>query len=334
VTEPAAATLARAFWLAEPGRGEIRSAALPPLAAGFVRVASIVSAISRGTESLVFRGKVPESQHQAMRCPFQEGEFPAPVKYGYAAVGRVEAGPAALVGRRVFCLHPHQDRYDVPADAVLPVPDAVPDARAALAANMETAVNALWDAGPLIGDRIAVVGAGTVGCLAAALAARLPGTRVTLVDVDERRRPLAAALGCGFAAPADAEGDADLVIHASGSASGLATALRLAGFEATILELSWYGAGEVAAPLGEAFHSRRLTLRASQVGSVAPARRARRSRRQRLALALELLADPVYDRLLSGESRFDELPAVLARLAAGSPEDGFGDPPCRIVRYP
>jgi threonine dehydrogenase-like Zn-dependent dehydrogenase len=371
VTEPASAALARAFWLAEPGRGEIRSAALPPLAAGFVRVASIVSAISRGTESLVFRGKVPESQHQAMRCPFQEGEFPAPVKYGYAAVGRVEVGPAALVGRRVFCLHPHQDRYDVPADAVLPVPDAVPDARAALAANMETAVNALWDAGPLIGDRIAVVGAGTVGCLAAALAAnmetavnalwdagpligdriavvgagtvgclaaalaaRLPGTRVTLVDVDARRRPLAAALGCGFAAPADAEGDADLVIHASGSASGLATALRLAGFEATILELSWYGAGEVAAPLGEAFHSGRLTLRASQVGSVAPARRARCSRRQRLALALELLADPVYDRLLSGESRFDELPAVLARLAAGSPEDGFGDPPCRIVRYP
>lgn len=321
--------MSRAFWLAAPGRGEIRRVALAPLAAGFVRVASTVSAISRGTESLVFRGRVPASQHQAMRCPFQEGEFPAPVKYGYATVGIVESGPAALVGRRVFCLHPHQDRYDVPADAVLPVPDAVPDARAALAANMETAINALWDAGPLIGDRIAVVGAGTVGCLAAALATRLPGTRVTLVDIDERRGPLAASLGCGFAMPADAAGDADLVIHASGTASGLATALRLAGFEATILELSWYGAGEVAAPLGEAFHSRRLTLRASQVGSVAPARRARWSRHQRLALALELLADPVYDHLLTGESRFEDLPVVLARLAADS-----DDTLCRIVRYP
>jgi threonine dehydrogenase-like Zn-dependent dehydrogenase len=326
--------MARAFWLAAPGHGEIRRAALAPLPAGFVRVVSTVSAISRGTESLVFRGKVPEGQHQTMRCPFQEGDFPAPVKYGYAAVGIVEFGPAELVGRRVFCLHPHQDRYDVPAAAVLPVPDAVPDARAALAANMETAINALWDAGPLIGDRIAVVGAGVVGCLAASLAARLPGARVTLVDVNERRGPLAALLGCGFAAPEAAEGDADLVIHASGTASGLATALRLAGFEATILELSWYGAGEVAAPLGEAFHSRRLTLRASQVGSVAPARRARWSRRQRLALALELLADPVYDRLLTGESRFDELPAVLARLAAAAPDDSLADTLCRIVRYP
>jgi NADPH:quinone reductase-like Zn-dependent oxidoreductase len=319
---------ANAFWTVGPGRGEIRPSVLPPLAAGLVRVAAIVSGISRGSESLVFLGNVPQNQYEAMRCPFQDGEFPFPVKYGYASVGRVEAGPAALVGCRVFCLYPHQDRYDVPADAVLKVPDAVPDARAALAANMETAINALWDAAPLVGDRIAVVGAGVVGSLAAALAARLPGTRVTLVDVNPGRGELAAALGCDFAAPENAPRDADLVIHASGDAAGLATALGLAGFEATVIELSWYGATSVAAPLGEAFHSRRLTLRASQVGAVAPARRARCSRRQRLALALELLADPVYDRLLTGESGFAELPAVLARLAAAP-----GDNLCRIVRY-
>jgi NADPH:quinone reductase-like Zn-dependent oxidoreductase len=330
VTDALSGTVpAREFWIVAPGRGEIRSVLLPPLAAGSVRVATLVSGISRGTESLVFLGKVPESQYQAMRCPFQDGEFPFPVKYGYASVGRVEAGPGALLGRRVFCLHPHQDRYDVPADAVLPIPDAVPDARAALAANMETAINALWDAAPLVGDRIAVVGAGVVGGLAAALAARLPGTRVTLVDTNPRRRALALALGCDFAAPDDAARDADLVIHASGSEAGLATALSLAGFEAMVLELSWYGTAAIAAPLGEAFHSRRLTLRASQVGAVAPARRARWSRRQRLALALELLADPVYDHLLTGESGFAELPATLARLAA-SP----GDALCRIVRYP
>jgi NADPH:quinone reductase-like Zn-dependent oxidoreductase len=331
VTDPVSGAVpAQAFWTAGPGSGEIRRGVLPPLAPGLVRVAAIVSGISRGTESLVFLGKVPQSQYQAMRCPFQDGEFPFPVKYGYASVGRVEAGPGALVGSRVFCLYPHQDRYDVPADAVLPIPDSVPDARAALAANMETAINALWDAAPLVGDRIAVVGAGVVGGLAAALAARLPGTHVTLVDTNPGRRDLAAALGCGFAAPEDAPRDADLVIHASGSAAGLATALALAGFEATVLELSWYGATSVAAPLGEAFHSRRLTLRASQVGAVAPARRARRTRRQRLGLALELLADPVYDRLLTGESAFAELPAVLARLAAAP---GETETLCRIVRY-
>jgi len=320
---------ARSFWIAAPGRGELRREILPKLAAGHVRVRTLVSAISRGTESLVFHGRVPESQYQAMRCPFQDGTFPAPVKYGYAAVGIVDAGPDFLIGRRVFCLHPHQDRFDVPADAVLTIPDAVPDARAALAANMETAINALWDAAPLVGDRIAVVGAGVVGCLAASLAARPPGTRVELVDVNPARAPLAAALGCRFAPPDAAAIDADLVIHASGSAAGLVTSLRLAGFEATVLELSWYGDASVAAPLGEAFHNRRLTLRASQVGEVAPARRARRSRRQRLALALELLADTVYDRLLTGENGLDELPAVLARLATAP-----GDALCQIVRYP
>ncbi len=321
--------MSRAFWLAAPGSGEIRRAVLTPLAEGRVRVAARVSGISRGTESLVFQGKVPVNQYQAMRCPFQDGEFPAPVKYGYASVGVVEAGPDELTDRRVFCLHPHQDRYDVPADAVLPLPDTLPNERAVLAANMETAINALWDAGPLIGDRIAVVGAGVVGSLVASLAARLPGACVTLIDIDPARRPLAAALGCRFAAPAEAAGDADLVVHASGSEAGLTAALALAGFEATIVELSWYGATPVAVPLGEQFHSRRLTLRSSQVGAVAAARRVRWSRRQRLTLALELLADPVYDRLLTGESGFDDLPTTMARLAAGP-----GDTLCHVVRYP
>lgn len=319
-----------AFWVEEPGRGAIRRHLLPPTPApGHVRLRALASGVSRGTESLVFAGRVPESQHRTMRCPAQEGEFPAPVKYGYASVGIVEAGPPELLGRRVFCLHPHQDRYDAPAEAVHPVPDTVPDARAVLAANMETAVNALWDAAPRLGDRIAVIGAGVVGTLAAALAARLPGTRVELVDIDDGRAPLAAALGCAFARPGEAAGEADLVIHASGSAAGLATALRLSGFEATVLELSWYGAGGVPAPLGEDFHSRRLTLRASQVGAVATARRARWSHRRRLALALSLLADPVFDRLLTGECRLDGLPAAMARLAA-APQGAL----CHVVRYP
>jgi NADPH:quinone reductase-like Zn-dependent oxidoreductase len=316
------------LWLAAPGRAELRATPLPPLQSGTVLVQTRMSGISRGTESLVFSGHVPPSQYDLMRCPFQEGDFPAPVKYGYASVGTVIEGPAALLGQRVFCLYPHQELYRVPADAVLPVPDNVPDARAVLAANMETALNALWDGAPRLGDRISVIGAGVVGCLIAALAASLPGAEVELIDIDRRRAATAAALGCRFALPGEATSERDLLIHASGTAAGLATALTLAGFEATVLELSWYGDKSVAAPLGEGFHSKRLTLRSSQVGHVATARRTRRSRRERLALALSLLADPIYDRLISGSCRFEELPQALARLAT-APDGAL----CEIVRY-
>jgi NADPH:quinone reductase-like Zn-dependent oxidoreductase len=323
---------ARAFWITGPGRGEIRSMALPAPGRGELRVRALASGISRGTESLVFQGRVPESERQRMRCPFQQGEFPAPVKYGYASVGVVEAlgpeAPADLLSARVFCLFPHQDRYVVPSSAVLPVPAELPDYRAALAANMETALNALWDAGPRIGDRIAVVGAGVVGALVAALTARIPGAVVELVDIDARRAGLAQALGCRFALPGEAAGNADLVFHASGTAAGLATALGLAGFEATVVELSWYGDQSVAVPLGAAFHSRRLRLMSSQVGSVAPARRARRSHRERLALALDLLRDPRFDRLITGECRLDALPDTMARLAT-APDGAL----CEVVRY-
>ena len=319
---------ARAFWVAAPGRGELRRAGLPRPGEGEVLVRALMSGISRGSEALVFAGRVPESQRAVMRCPFQEGEFPAPVKYGYASVGIVEAGAASLIGRRVFCLYPHQDRYVVPEAATLPVPDAVPDARAVLAANMETALNGLWDAAPRLGDRIAVIGAGVVGCLVAALAARIPGTQVELIDIDAARAALATPLGCRFAHPEAASVGADLVIHCSGSAAGLATALRLAAFEATVLELSWYGAGDVAAPFGENFHSRRLTLRSSQVGAVATAQRARWPHRRRLGLALDLLANPVFDRLITGESAFDDLPQAMMRLARDP-----GGALCHVVRY-
>jgi len=319
---------ARAFWITAPGRGEIRAEALAPPADGEVLVETLYSGISRGTESLVFAGRVPPSEYERMRAPFQAGDFPAPVKYGYASVGRVLDGPAELRERVVFCLHPHQTRYVVPASAAHPLPDDVPPGRAVLAANLETAVNGLWDAAPALGDRIAVVGAGTVGCLAAWLAAGIPGTRVELVDVDPGKRAAAEALGVRFASPDEASGDADLVIHASGAPPGLATALALAGFEAKIVELSWYGDRTVDAPLGGPFHSRRLTLVSSQVGSVAASRRARWDTRRRMALALELLADPRLDALVSGESSFDELPTLLARLAT-SPAGTL----CHRIRY-
>ncbi len=322
------AARSRAFWSLGAGAGEVRDAPLPAPQAGEMRVRTLYSGISRGTECLVFQGRVPVSQYEAMRCPFQEGRFPAPVKYGYASVGRVECGPDDWLGRRVFCLYPHQDVYVVPVDAVTPLPEAVPEARGVLAANMETAVNGLWDAAPRLGDRVAVVGAGVVGCLMAALAARVPGVRVELIDPDPRRAVMAAQFGCVHATPERATDNADLVIHASGNPDGLATALRLAGFEATVIEMSWYGDRRVAAPLGESFHARRLTLRSSQVGAVATPQRARWSHRRRLALALDLLADARFDALLTGMSAFEDLPATMARLA-NTPDGTL----CHVITY-
>lgn len=308
---------AQAFWLSAPGHGEIRPAAVHPPDPQEVLVRTLYSGVSRGTETLVFRGGVPASQREAMRAPFQEGDFPGPVKYGYLNVGVVERGPTELVGRTVFCLYPHQTRYVVPVAAVVPVPAAVPPGRAILAGVVETAVNALWDARPLVGDRVAVVGAGMVGCAVAALLKNLPGVRLQLLDVDPRRSATATALGVAFAHPEEAAGDCDVVVHASATEAGLARALELAGDEGEVIELSWYGDRPVALPLGESFHSRRLVLRSSQVGRVAPARRARRTHSDRLALALDLLADPVFDALVTGESHFAELPDVMARLASG-----------------
>jgi threonine dehydrogenase-like Zn-dependent dehydrogenase len=307
---------ARAFWITAPGQGELRAEPLPSPTADQAVVRTLFTGISRGTETLVFGGGVPPSEHARMRAPFQVGEFPAPVKYGYCNVGIVEQGPSELVGRAVFCLYPHQTRYVVPVAALTPLPGDVPPGRAVLAANLETAVNGLWDAAPRVGDRIAVIGAGTVGCLVAWLAARIAGCEVELVDVDPRKAAAARALGVRFEAPDTATRDVDVAVHTSGSAAGLATALALAGFEATVLELSWYGGKAPEVPLGEAFHSRRLTLKSSQVGSVATAQRARWSTARRMALVLKLLAHPELDALISGESAFDELPAVLAQLAA------------------
>lgn len=308
---------ARAFWLAEPGRGEIRTEPLRTPGPDEVLVRALRSGISRGTETLVFRGGVPPDQHGAMRAPFQDGDFPGPVKYGYLSVGVVEEGPEELAGRRVFCLHPHQTAYVVPAAAVTPVPDTVPSARAVLTGTVETAVNAVWDAAPLIGDRIAVVGAGMVGCCIARLLGLVPGTRVTLVDPEPTRADVAAALGVGFAAPEDAPAGCDLVVHASATSAGLQRSLELLAPEGTVLDVSWYGDRPVTVPLGGAFHSSRLTIRASQVGMVAPARRGRRTTTDRLRLAMHLLEDPAFDALLTGSSSLADLPAVLARLANG-----------------
>jgi len=315
-----AATIgARAFWTIAPGRGEIRGETLTESADQSL-VRTLASGVSRGTEALVFAGRVPASQYQAMRAPLMGGEFPFPVKYGYSAVGRIANG------QRVFVLHPHQDAFLAPTTMCVTLPDAVPTRRAVLAANMETALNIVWDAAPLAGERVLVIGAGVVGLLAASLLAHTPAARVTVVDIDAAREPIAHRFSCDFATPEAAPREQELIVHASASESGLRLALDRAAFEARIVEASWYGDRAPEVPLGEAFHARRLRLIASQVGAVAPAMRGRRSHAERLALALELLADARYDALLDGPTRFEDMPEAMPRILAPG---GL----CHIITY-
>jgi threonine dehydrogenase-like Zn-dependent dehydrogenase len=327
---------ATALWLEAAGKPALRDETLPPVGPDDVLVRTLATGISRGTESLVFHGKVPVSEYSRMAGPNMGGQFPFPVKYGYQAVGEVLVGPDALVGKRVFVLHPHQSAFVVKAASVVPIPDTVSTERACLGGNMETALNALWDAGAGPCDRIAVVGGGVVGALIAYLAGRLPGARVTLIDIDESRAALARTLGVGFATPADLAdaperhgvGHHDIVFHTSASSAGLATCINLAGFEATIIEVSWYGETAVTAPLGGTFHARRLRLITSQVGEVATSRRSRYNHRARSELALGLLADPRLDALLAPSVSLSDLPKQLGDILA--PRSGVL---CQVVAY-
>lgn len=312
---------AEALWCTAPGMVELRAGAV----GDGVLVKTLFSGISRGTERLVIEGKVPGSEYDRMRAPRQEGAFPFPVKYGYCAVGQIAEGTHE--GQVVFALHPHQTQFRLGAENLTPLPPALPPERAVLSANMETALNVLWDSGAGAGDEIVIVGAGVVGALTGYLAAKLPGTEVTLVDINPDRAPLADALGCAFAVPDTCPRDADVVVHVSASASGLATAIEAAGDESTVVEASWYGETPTPAPLGGAFHSRRLKLVSSQVGNLPAAQRPRWSYARRMGKALELLCDPALDALISGETAFSDLPAHYAGI--------LRDPAtlCHRVRY-
>lgn len=314
-------TPARALVYEAPLSAEIRTVDVPILmehdgSKATLLLKTLYSGLSRGTERLVFEGRLPASEWERMRAPYQTGDFPFPVKYGYAAVGVAEDGPNALIGRTFFALHPHQTRFAFPVEAAVALPDSVPPRRATLAANMETALNALWDSGAAAGQQITVIGAGLVGCLIAHLAARLPGTSVTLIDIRPERAETAAALGVDFRLPEDAPEGAEIIFHTSASEEGLRLALETAAFEARIVEVSWYGDKEIRLPLGAAFHSQRLHLISSQVGQVAAPMRNRVSHRRRLENAISLLDDPRLDSLITEDVAFDDLPRALPRLLA------------------
>jgi len=318
---------AQALWYVGPGKAEIRAETVPPIGPGEVRVRAAASALSRGTERLIFSGLVPESEFDRMRAPFMGGAFPYPVKYGYAMVGRIEDGPAELKSRLCFALYPHQTVFNLAAENIVPLPDGLPAERAVLGANMETALNATWDGEVEKARKVAVVGAGVLGLLVARLCVRL-GKSVTVVDIEASRGEIARKLGAGFAAPDAAPTGCDLVFHTSAAEAGLATALRIAAFEGTVLELSWYGSREIKVPLGGAFHSQRLKLVSSQVGHVAPSHRASWTHRRRLEEALRLLDDPALDALLAPAVAFTDLPKKLPDIL--NPTSGVL---CQLIRY-
>lgn len=326
------ARMARALWYTQPGMAEVRPAPIGPPMPDSALVRTLFSGLSRGTERLILNGEVGPSEYERMRAPMQDGAFPFPVKYGYCAAGVVERGPDEIIGKQVFCLHPHQDFFLAPLDALTLLPDGVPAKRATLAANMETALNGVWDGGAEAGDTIAIVGAGTVGLLIAAICAKLPGATVTVIDTNAARSLEAAKLGARFASP-DAlppEGfGADVVFHASATSLGLATAISAAGPEAAIVEMSWHGNSATPVPLGGAFHSLRLRLISSQVGKVPPHKRARWSLKRRLTTAMRLLSDPNLDCLIGAEIDFNEAATAVPKALLAN--DGALAP---VIRYP
>jgi 2-desacetyl-2-hydroxyethyl bacteriochlorophyllide A dehydrogenase len=326
---------ATAFWIEKPGVGVLRREPLQQPDDGDVLVRTLYTGISRGTETSVFTGHVPQSERERMRAPFQEGDFGdpesaglGPVKYGYLNVGVVEQGPESLTGQTVFTLFPHQSAFVVPADAVTVVPDRIPPRRAVLAGAVETAINVLWDAAPRVGDRVCVIGAGMIGCCVARLLRGILGVDVTLIDVNPARRDVADQLDVRFADAADAPPERDIVINTSGSDAGLQLALETVVTDGDVIEASWYGDRPATLKLGADFHSRRLSIRSSQVGAVAARRRGQRTPGQRLELAVQFLSDPAFDALLTADSSWRELPEVMSSLADGSRTDL-----CHTIRW-
>lgn len=307
---------AMALYYVAPHKTELKSVRVPfvaePRSPEDALIKTLWTGISRGTEKIIYEGCVPVSEYARMRAPFQEGAFPFPVKYGYCAVGLVQEGPPDLQGQAVFVLHPHQDMFAVPAASAIPLPAGLPPRRAVLAANMETALNVVWDSGAGPCDRALVVGAGTLGLLIASILSRIAGIDLTVTDKNGARRAIAEGFGARFALPAEtASLEADVVFHTTGTGAGVATCLEACGFEGRVIEASWFGEGDASIPLGGAFHSKRLQIVSSQVGSVSPSRRPRWPHRRRLEAALQLLLDGRLDALITHEVLFSTLPEVL-----------------------
>lgn len=310
---------ARAIWYTGDGSGvALRDA---NMGTGELLLKTVASGLSRGTERTVAQGMVPRSEWDRMALPTQEGSFALPIKYGYACVARIVQGPPDILNRLVFTMHPHQNLFRAHRDAVHVLPVDLPIRRATLAANMETALNAIWDAQVPNGAPVAVIGGGLIGCLVAYLANRIGKSDVTLIDKIGERAKTASELRVSFATATNRLSPCHTVFHTSGSEQGLKDAIHALDFEGQVVEMSWYGDREISVPLGGTFHAQRLSIRCSQVGHVAPSRRASTTYADRMRTAIGLLDDPALDVLLTHDIAFEnaerDLPLRLAADADG-----------------
>ncbi|MEM9277847.1 MAG: zinc-binding alcohol dehydrogenase [Pseudomonadota bacterium] len=319
-----------------PYKAAIETVQIPEIKAENVLLKTLFSGISRGTESLVYAGKVPESEWKRMRCPFMSGSFAFPVTYGYACVCEViglgEKTSGLKPGDRVFVLHPHQDIFSVPESSCNLLPPSIPTSRAVLSANMETALNAVWDAEISGNPFCAIIGAGVVGLITAHAVRKVAGLDPVIFDLKPEKERHATEMGFRFINSSGIDKteiqDFELIFHTSASAGGLQSAIDMAAFEAKIIEMSWYGENPVSLNLGGAFHSKRLKILSSQVGTIASAKRNKLDYAGRMQQAITLLDDPRLDTLLGSAIDFHDLPNHLHDIF--SPQS---DVLCQVIEY-
>jgi 2-desacetyl-2-hydroxyethyl bacteriochlorophyllide A dehydrogenase len=287
--------LRRSLYFTAPHTIDVREEPLPALAAGQVLAQTLCSAISPGTEMLVYRGQVPTEMAVDETIAALGGQFRFPLKYGYSAVGRVlELGPgvdSAWQGRTVFAFNPHESHVIADIAQLFPLPDDVDAETALFLPNMETAVNFLLDGAPLIGERVAVLGQGVVGLLTTALLARCPLANLTTFDHYPLRRETSLALGAHVSLSPESSPalQADLTYELSGSPAALDAAIALTGFDGRIVVGSWYGQKRAALDLGGRFHRSRIRLISSQVSTLTPALSGRWDKARRLQVAWAML---------------------------------------------
>lgn len=299
-------------WFSSAREVDVRPETMPDVGPREVRVVATASAVSHGTEMLVFRGQIPEGLE--LDLPTLRGSFDFPIKYGYASAGRVvEAGADVRrlkPGDPVFVHHPHQSTYVVPEAMPVRLPDGLDPTLGVFLANVETAANVVIDAAPRLGERVAVFGQGVIGLLITQLLRRTGPGQIIVVEPVARRRELARQVGADVALDANADvvsaireltdgAGVDLVIEASGSVGALDRALETLAFGGTCVVCSWYGTKPVQLRLGGPFHHRRLRIVSSQVSTIDAALQPRWTQQRRLALARDLLADLELGALIS-----------------------------------
>lgn len=276
-------------------------------------IKTLFTAISPGTEYLVYSGGVPKKLYVEMRCPYMGGDFSFPIKYGYSLVGQVLDGPTSLKGKLIHTLHPHQDYARISAEDVYVIPDGISPQRATLASNMETALNAIWDSGVNIGDKVLIVGFGIIGSLIARILSFIPQVEVDVLDVQPAKITLIEQLGFSIYKE-EKEKKYDLAFHTSGSGPGLQTSINNVGLEGKIIETSWYGDKEVNLCLGETFHSQRKLIISSQVSHLPACKSARWDYKRRKEVVFQLLLHPEFDAHITHTIAFHNLPKLFQSL--------------------